>query len=173
MHRVHSSRSPYAAMIVGCVATLNFVGMRAGGNEHGPSLLFYAATALGSLQLLALVIELGTQYTVVAASCLALRAMVVSRNFFTVREAVTADKARRKTEVEASQKREAQFDADYQAQWQAIEAEWKSTIGPVYRDLESASTKAGELFPPWEPPLLQSSPARSRHWQMRRAARLR
>ena len=56
-----------------------------------------------------------------------------------------AAEARSKAEIEASQKREAQFDADYQAQWQAIEAEWKSTIGPVYQDLESASAKAGAL----------------------------
>ena len=87
------------AVIVGCVAAMKFAGARPAGNEHGPSPLFYAATAIGSLQLLALVVELGTQYLVVAASCLALSAMVVSRNFFTVREAVTADKARRKTEA--------------------------------------------------------------------------
>ena len=35
--------------------------------------------------------------------------------------------ARRKAEVEASQKREAQFSADYQTQWQTLEAEWKSS----------------------------------------------
>ena len=34
---------------------------------------------------------------------------------------------RRKAEVEASEKREAKFTADYQAQWQTLEAEWKQT----------------------------------------------
>ena len=68
-------------------------------NEHGSSPLFYACVALGSLLLAMLVIDLGTHYLVVAVSCLALSAVVVGRNFFTVREAMMADKARRKTEA--------------------------------------------------------------------------
>jgi diguanylate cyclase (GGDEF)-like protein/PAS domain S-box-containing protein len=69
------------------------------GNEHGSSPLFYACVGLGSLQLALLVFDLGTHYAVVAVSCLALSAVVVVRNFFTVREAVQADKARRETEA--------------------------------------------------------------------------
>jgi DNA segregation ATPase FtsK/SpoIIIE-like protein len=64
--------------------------------------------------------------------------------------------ARRKAEVEASQKREAQFNVDYQAQWQKLEAEWKSTIQPIYEGLGSANELAGRLFPPWEPAVLES-----------------
>jgi hypothetical protein len=67
--------------------------------EHGPSPLFYAAIALGSIQLGLLVIDLGTRYLVVAASCVALSAIIGVRQFFTVRDAVQADKARRKTEA--------------------------------------------------------------------------
>ena len=67
--------------------------------EHGPSPLFYAAIALGSIQLGLLVIDLGTRYLVVAASCVALSAIIAVRQFFTVRDAVQADKARHKTEA--------------------------------------------------------------------------
>jgi diguanylate cyclase (GGDEF)-like protein/PAS domain S-box-containing protein len=67
--------------------------------EHGPSPLFYASVAAGSVQLGLLVIDLGTHYLVVAASCVALCAIIVVRQFFTVRDAVQADKARRKTEA--------------------------------------------------------------------------
>ena len=63
---------------------------------------------------------------------------------------------RRKAEVEASQKREAQFNVDYQAQWQKLEAEWKSTIQPIYEGIKSANELAGRLFPPWEPGVLES-----------------
>jgi diguanylate cyclase (GGDEF)-like protein/PAS domain S-box-containing protein len=70
--------------------------------EHGPSPLFYASIAVGSVQLVLLVVDIGTHYLVVAASCLALSAIVVVRQFFTVRDAVQADKARRKTEARFS-----------------------------------------------------------------------
>ena len=64
--------------------------------------------------------------------------------------------ARRKAEVEASQKREAQFGADYQSQWQTIEAEWKAAIRPIYEEIRTANERAGELFPPWQPAVLES-----------------
>ena len=63
---------------------------------------------------------------------------------------------RRKAEVEASQKREAQFNVDYQAQWQKLEAEWKSTIQPIYEGIGSTNELAGRLFPPWGPAVLES-----------------
>ncbi len=61
-----------------------------------------------------------------------------------------------KAEVEASAKREARFNADYQAQWQTLEAEWKSAIQPIYEAIKSANDLAGNLFPAWAPPLLES-----------------
>jgi diguanylate cyclase (GGDEF)-like protein/PAS domain S-box-containing protein len=74
-------------------------GHRGTGREHGPSPLFFAAVAIGSTELALLVVDLGTRYLVVAVSCLAISGMVVARQFFTVSEAVQADKARRKTEA--------------------------------------------------------------------------
>ena len=63
---------------------------------------------------------------------------------------------RRKAEVEASEKREAKLNTDYQAQWQTLEADWKKTIQPIYEAIESANATAGKLFPPWEPPVLET-----------------
>ena len=63
---------------------------------------------------------------------------------------------RRKAEVEGSQKREAQLNTDYHAQWQTLEADWKKTVQPIYEAIEWAGATAGKLFPPWEPPLLKA-----------------
>jgi len=64
--------------------------------------------------------------------------------------------ARRKAEVEASEKREAKLNTDYHAQWQTLEADWKKTIQPICEAIESANATAGRLFPPWEPRVLES-----------------
>ena len=69
------------------------------GRDLGPSPLFYACVAIGSMPPAMLVVDLGTHYLLVVATCLALSALVVIRQFFTVREAVQSDKARRKTEA--------------------------------------------------------------------------
>ena len=66
---------------------------------NGPSPLFYAAVIIGSWPLTALIVDMATHYVVVAVSCLALSVIVVIRQFFTVRDAVRSDKARRKTEA--------------------------------------------------------------------------
>src|ERR1019366_7661385 len=55
---------------------------------------------------------------------------------------------RGRAEVQVSQTREAQLTADYQAQWQKLEAEWKSTLVPIYEGIKAANAKAGMLFPP-------------------------
>ena len=60
----------------------------------------------------------------------------------------------RKAEVEASEKREAKLNTDYQADWQTLEADWKQTIQFIYEAIESANTAAGKLFPAWDPPVL-------------------
>ena len=69
------------------------------GRELGPSPLFYASIQIGTFPLTALLVDMGMHYLVVAVSCLALSVIVVIRQFFTVREAVQADTARRKTEA--------------------------------------------------------------------------
>ena len=63
---------------------------------------------------------------------------------------------RRKAEVEASLKREAQFDADYEAHWQKLEVEWKSTIEPIYEGIKSANDMARVLFPPWDTAVVEN-----------------
>ncbi len=67
-----------------------------------------------------------------------------------------AGETRRKAEVEASQKREAQLNADYHAQWQRLEAEWKTAIQPIYEGIKTASERAEKLFPLWQPGVLES-----------------
>jgi diguanylate cyclase (GGDEF)-like protein/PAS domain S-box-containing protein len=86
--------------VAACVAAAHSPGGRdLARDPRGPSLLFYAMIAIGSAQLAILILDLGTHYLVVAVSCLALTGLIVVRNFFTVREAVTADRDRRKTEA--------------------------------------------------------------------------
>ena len=63
---------------------------------------------------------------------------------------------RQRAETHASGQREAKLSADYQVQWQTLEADWKTTIEPIYAALESANLAAGKLFPPWDPQLLKS-----------------
>ena len=54
---------------------------------------------------------------------------------------------RRKAEVEASEKREAKLNTDYQAQWQTLEADWKKAIQPIYEGIQSANDHGGEAVP--------------------------
>src|SRR6185369_5944654 len=47
------------------------------------------------------------------------------------------------------EEQEAKFNADYQAVWQPMEAEWKTRIAPIYQAIEAANATADSLFPPW------------------------
>src|SRR6185369_9356133 len=47
------------------------------------------------------------------------------------------------------EEQEAKFNADYQAVWQPMEAEWKTRIPPIYQAIEAANATAEKLFPPW------------------------
>jgi diguanylate cyclase (GGDEF)-like protein/PAS domain S-box-containing protein len=69
------------------------------GREGGPSPLFYLSIGVGSTQLALLMIDLGEHYLVLAASCVAVIAIMIIRQYFTVRDAVQADKAQRQTEA--------------------------------------------------------------------------
>jgi hypothetical protein len=64
--------------------------------------------------------------------------------------------SRRKAELEASEKREAKLNTDYQAQWLTLEADWKQRLQPIYEAIELANTTATKLFPPWEPRVLET-----------------
>ena len=46
--------------------------------------------------------------------------------------------------------------AAYDANWQALEAEWKSTTGPLYDTINSSTALAQKLFPPWTAPELKN-----------------
>jgi DNA segregation ATPase FtsK/SpoIIIE-like protein len=61
----------------------------------------------------------------------------------------SATAVRLKALTDASGEREKKFTADYQAQWQALEAEWKSTLQPLFAAITSTRTMANKLFPPW------------------------
>ena len=63
---------------------------------------------------------------------------------------------RRMAELVASEKREAKLNTDYQAQWLTLEADWKQRLQPIYEAIESTSTIAARLFPPWEPRVLET-----------------
>ncbi len=52
----------------------------------------------------------------------------------------------------ASAEREATFNAEQQVQWQALEAEWKERVVPIYTEMMAANEGAEKLFPPWEDP---------------------
>jgi diguanylate cyclase (GGDEF)-like protein/PAS domain S-box-containing protein len=67
--------------------------------EHGPSPLFYACVVIGSAPLLLVFIDLGMHNIVAVVACIAMSALVIVRQIYTVRDAVLADRARRKTEA--------------------------------------------------------------------------
>ncbi len=54
---------------------------------------------------------------------------------------------RRKAEVEASEKREAKLNTDYQAQWQTLEAEWKKHDSADLRGHRVGERHGGEAVP--------------------------
>jgi DNA segregation ATPase FtsK/SpoIIIE, S-DNA-T family len=43
----------------------------------------------------------------------------------------------------------AKLEADYQSNWQALEAEWKNVSGPVFEKIHAANAAAGKDFPDW------------------------
>jgi len=61
---------------------------------------------------------------------------------------------RHHAEADVSGKKDEQLEADYQAQWRALETEWNSRIQPIYQAVDSANDLAQRLFPPWQPQFL-------------------
>jgi hypothetical protein len=45
------------------------------------------------------------------------------------------------------------LDTEFQAIWAGLEAEWKTTVEPIYKTIREANEFATKLFPPWEIPL--------------------
>ncbi len=73
-----------------------------------------------------------------------------------------AAETRRQSVIRACEEQERKLTADYQAQWQALEAEWKNTIQPLYDTIYSANATVEKLFPHWDVAMLKSwaSPAK-------------
>jgi DNA segregation ATPase FtsK/SpoIIIE, S-DNA-T family len=45
------------------------------------------------------------------------------------------------------------LNADYGAQWQKLEADWKARIQPIWETIEAANIAAKDAFPAWQPAL--------------------
>ena len=57
--------------------------------------------------------------------------------------------ARRQQLLATHQAKSAQLDADQQAQWRTLTAEWRRRLQPLYATLTAAQAAAAELFPAW------------------------
>jgi diguanylate cyclase (GGDEF)-like protein/PAS domain S-box-containing protein len=67
--------------------------------EYGHSPLFFVCVGVGLAPLALLLADVGTHYLLAVVACLALSGLVVIRQYFVVREAIQADRARRKSEA--------------------------------------------------------------------------
>ena len=69
--------------------------------------------------------------------------------------AATIARLREESEAEAKKFSEmfaaktAKREADFQAQWLALESEWKNTVQPLYDQIRAANAGAEKLFPEW------------------------
>ena len=57
----------------------------------------------------------------------------------------------------ACSQKQAQYRAEFDAQWRILESEWKTKITPLYESAAASNAAASELFPTWEP-------TRWQHW---------
>jgi DNA segregation ATPase FtsK/SpoIIIE-like protein len=70
-----------------------------------------------------------------------------------------AGRLRQATEVriqaltESFEKKQAQLNAEHDSAWQALEAEWKQRLDPIYQALDSTRALAEDLFPSWQAPV--------------------
>lgn len=69
-------------------------------------------------------------------------------------ERLERDASSRKQQfTSAHETKVAKFTADYRAQWQKLEADWKRVIQPLYEEVNATNIAAEEQFPPWKPEL--------------------
>ena len=61
--------------------------------------------------------------------------------------------ARKQSLTDAHRAKMEKFNADYQAQWQKLEADWKQRIEPIWRAIDAANIAAKDAFPTWQPEL--------------------
>ena len=68
-----------------------------------------------------------------------------------------ADAERRLKEVtDAAAANEAKLNAEQQALWRPLEAEWKTKIQPLYQIIQATHADAEELFPAWQPEIWEN-----------------
>ena len=74
----------------------------------------------------------------------------------------TVQKLKQETEAQTRElasgcaEKEAKFNADYQALWRPLEAEWNARTQPIYQTIKAANAEAERLFPVWQPQLWQN-----------------
>jgi len=84
-------------------------------------------------------------------------AITAALDRFEAAHAVLVARMQQEAQAQARQLRDAheaklsRLNADHQAQWQALEAEWKSAFTPIYDSIRNANAAAAELFPEWQP----------------------
>ncbi len=54
-----------------------------------------------------------------------------------------------------AEEKESRFNADFQTAWQALEADWKGKLQPIYDAINDANAVAEKLFPAWQPQVLE------------------
>jgi hypothetical protein len=60
--------------------------------------------------------------------------------------------AKRQALIAAGQEREEKLQADYEAQWRGLAAEWQGRLQPLYAAIQDINTFSDKLFPPWPAP---------------------
>jgi hypothetical protein len=76
--------------------------------------------------------------------------------------AETVARLKKETEILRRQLREthqanaARLQTDFEAQWNALAAEWKNTVQPLYEKIRAANVSAEKLFPEWRDSYVKS-----------------
>jgi DNA segregation ATPase FtsK/SpoIIIE-like protein len=53
------------------------------------------------------------------------------------------------------QEKESRLNAERAARWEAMQAEWKARVEPIYQAVNAAKAEAARLFPVWEPKVVE------------------
>ncbi len=64
--------------------------------------------------------------------------------------------ARQKQFTDAHEGKVAKFNADYQAHWEKLEADWKQLTQPIFEAIAAANETAKREFPEWQRPVWQN-----------------
>jgi DNA segregation ATPase FtsK/SpoIIIE, S-DNA-T family len=61
--------------------------------------------------------------------------------------------AQKQSLTDAHRAKMEKFNADFQAQWQKLETDWKERIQPIWQTIDAANIAAKDAFPAWQPEL--------------------